>query len=177
MTVSANVSTWYTISSPELWLQGKAMGVCSFRFEDGSDAKDIPTLSPVRSTSAKPVMASYLTKDFPVSARGCAESNSSGSATCDQPHTQERLWVIDIKAVYGGKFLSGADLKHVSADELTKIRAACNDSYKRAGGTISEARPMSYRFFSELPTTGPRLPIVCTLSTKNSAPDRTFSAF
>jgi hypothetical protein len=177
MTVSANVSTWYTISSPELWLQGKAMGVCSFRFADGSDTKGVPKLSTVRSTSTKPVMASYLTKEFPVTARGCAEYSLSDAATCDQPHTQERLWVIDIKAVYGRKFLSEANLKRVSADELTKIRAACNDSYKQVGGTISEARPMGYRFFDEIPTTEPRLPIICTLPTKNSAPDRTFSAF
>ena len=178
--ISAHVSTWYTLSSPELWVEGKAMLVCSFRFQARSttgDTGDRPKLSSVRSKTSKPVMASYLTDDFPVSARGCTDSNSKASVDCARPHTQERLWTLDLKAVYGKKFLSGANLKDVSAAELTKIRAACNDPYTQAGGKVSEARPMGFRFFSEVPTTGPSLPIICTLTSQGQSLGTTFTAF
>jgi hypothetical protein len=177
LSVSAHVSEWYTISSPKLWLQGKAFMVCSFRYEASSDTKGRAKLSSVRSTSAKPVMASYLTKKFPISARACTESNSSSSVDCARPHNQERLFVIDMKAVYGKKFLSGADLKNVNADELGKIRAACNDPYTQAGGKISEARPMGFRFYSEIPTKGSYLPIICTLNSSSGSLGTTFTAF
>ena len=177
LSTSANVSTWYTISSPELWLQGKAMGVCSYRFVAGFDTKGVPKLSPARSTSAKPVMASYLTKDFPVTARGCAESNTKDAVSCTGPHSQERLWVIDMKAVYGKKFLSGANLKDVSESELAKLRAACYDPYKQVGGTVTGTQNMGFRFFSEIPTTGSSLPIICTVKTSGRSLGKTFTAF
>jgi hypothetical protein len=178
--VSANVSQWTTVSSPDLWLQGKAMAVCSYRFGVESESEGIPKLLSVRSTSTKPVMASYLTNDFPISARGCAGSSTEDWISCTQPHSQERLWALDMKAVYGKKFLSSADLPRVSPDEGAKLRAACNDSYKQAGGTISDDRTMGVRFYSKYPATGSVLPMVCTLSAKGAAGaplDRTFSAF
>jgi len=87
---------------------------------------------------------------------------------------------MDMKAVYGKDFLSGADLTTVSDSQFGKIRAACADPYEQAGGKPGSARRLAFRFYPESKTTKAPLPIICTVSTKaqpkkGRAP--TFSAF
>lgn len=158
-------SQWYTVTSPKLWLAGTTQAVCSIRFSVVPKGDKRPPVLPVRSKSSKQVIASYLTKDFPVEVRGCIEPRTEDGVSCAKPHSEELLWVMDMKAVYDKDFLSGADLTNVNADQLAKIRAACADPLKQIGNVLGDAERMDFRFYPKIPTTKAALPIVCSQST------------
>lgn len=176
----SGASQWYTVTSPALWIAGKAKAVCSIRFAELSRGDERATPTPVTSTSSKQVIASYLTKDFPVASRACTDSSKDNAGVaCTKAHDQEPLWIMDVKAVYGKGFLSGADLPKVSQEQFTKVTAACADPYEQAGGKLDETRQISFRYFKDRSTTEKSLPIICTFSTKvqNETRSSGFGAF
>lgn len=170
-----NASRWSTLTSPELWVDGTTQLVCSYRFASQTTDKEVPPVVPARSANTKPVMASYLTKDFPVSLRYCVGDETSG--TCTEVHKQEPLWVIDMKAIYGKDFLTGANLKKVNKDQNNKIIQACTDPYTQTGGSLSATTEMGWRFYSDVPTTGKTFPIICALKSQSGEGFRGFAAY
>ena len=163
-------SQWYTLSSPELWVEDTAQVVCSFRFAPPTDGDVVSPATPIRSNNTNPAMSSYLTKSFPAGLRACMDNKDNTTIPCTSTHDQELMWVIDMKAVYGEKFLTGADLTDVGEADFDKMLKACVDPYIQSGGTLTSTIGMGFRFFSNVPTTGKSLPIICLLtSTENES--------
>lgn len=165
-------SQWYTLSSPDLWVKGTAQVVCSYRFAPPSEGDVVSPVTPIRSTNTNPAMSSYLSKRYPAGLRACMDNKDNKTISCTSTHDQELMWVIDMKAVYGEKFLKGVKLTDVSEADFNKMLQACVDPYNQSGGTLTSTIGMGFRFFSDVPTTGTTLPIICLLaSTKNESLD------
>ncbi len=161
-------SQWYTLSSPELWVKDTEQVVCSFRFAPPTDGDVVSPVTPIRSNNTNPAMSSYLTKRFPANLRACMDNKDNKTIDCTSTHDQELMWVIDMKAVYGEKFLKGVKLSDVSEADFSQMLQACVDPYNQSGGSLTSKIGMGFRFFSDVPTTGASLPIICLLaSTKD----------
>lgn len=162
-------SQWYNLSSPELWVKGTTQAVCSFRFAPPSEGDDVSPVTPIRSNNTNPAMSSYLTRKYPADLRSCWDTKTDKAASCSGTHNQELLWIIDMKAVYGKKFLKGANLANVNDADFTKLADACIDPYEESGGGLTQTIGMSFRFFSDLPTTSKTLPIICVLAARDGS--------
>ena len=123
-------------------------------------------------------MSSYLSRKFPAALRACMDDKASKSISCTSAHDQELMWVIDMKAVYGKDFLKGAKLTDVNEADFAKLRQACADPYSQSGGILAGKIGMGFRFFSDVPTTGTSLPIICVIgSTENVSLGDTVAAY
>ncbi|WP_332642941.1 hypothetical protein [Aeromicrobium sp.] len=162
-------SQWYNLSSPELWVKGTTQAVCSFRFAPPSEGDDVSPVTPIRSNNTNPAMSSYLTRKYPAELRSCWDTKTDKAASCSGTHDQELLWTIDMKAVYGKKFLEGADLADVNDADFTKLADACIDPYEESGGGLTQRIGMGFRFFSDVPTTSKTLPIICVLAARDGS--------
>ncbi|MEO6606471.1 MAG: hypothetical protein ABIN55_12770 [Aeromicrobium sp.] len=166
-------SQWDTLTSPELWVEGTAQAVCSFRFAPPSEGDVVSAVTPIRSNNTNPAMSSYTSKRFPAGLRSCMDNKANKAITCTEAHDQELMWVIDMKAVYGPKFLTGAKLTDVNDADFQKMHQACVDPYSQSGGSLVNGIGMGFRFFSDVPTTGTSLPIICVLA---SSEDKTLDS-
>lgn len=162
-------SQWFNLSSPELWVKGTTQAVCSFRFAPPTEGDVVSPVTPIRSNNTNPAMSSYLTRKYPAALRSCWDTKTDKAASCSGTHDQELLWIIDMKAVYGKKFLKGADLADVNDADFTKLADACIDPYEESGGGLTQKIGMGFRFFSGVPTTSKTLPIICVLASRDGS--------
>lgn len=160
------VSQWNTLSPPEVWVEGTAQAVCSYRFAPHTENGVVSPVTPARSNNTNPAMSSYLTRKFPHALRTCMNEDSGDTIDCTGPHDQELLWEIDMKAAYGKKFLKGANLAKINDADFTKLADACIDPYEDSGGGLTQKIGMGFRFYSDVPTTGDSLPIICVLASR-----------
>ncbi len=171
-------SEWDTLSPPQLWTEGVTEAVCSYRFAPPTDGDVVSPVTPIRSNNTNPAMSSYLSRKFPAALRACMDDKASKSISCTSAHDQELMWVIDMKAVYGKDFLKGAKLTDVNEADFAKLRQACADPYSQSGGILAGKIGMGFRFFSDVPTTGTSLPIICVIgSTENVSLGDTVAAY
>lgn len=170
-------SQWYNLSSPDLWVEGTTQAVCSFRFAPPTEGDVISPVAPIRSNNTNPVMSSYLSRKFPAELRSCWDVKADKAVSCSDTHDQEMLWIIDMKAVYGKRFLKGADLANVSETDFTKLAEACVDPYEESGGGLTAEVGVGFRFFSDVPTTGKSLPIICVLAARDGSRFKDFKAY
>jgi hypothetical protein len=159
-------SEWDSLTPPDLWVNGTAQAVCSYRFGPPTEDGVVSPVTPIRSNNTNPAMSSFLSRKLPAALRACMDNKSNNSIACTSPHDQELLWVIDMKAVYGKDFLKGAKLTDVSDADFNKLLDACIDPYQQSGGGLTEKIGMGFRFFSDVPTTGTTLPIICVLASR-----------
>ncbi len=160
-------SQWDTLTPPELWVTGTAQAVCSYRFAPPTENGIVSPVVQVRSNNTNPAMSSFLSRKFPQSLRTCMDDRSNKTIDCGKAHDQELLWVIDMKAVYGKGFLKGTNLADVKDDDFKKLLDACIDPYQQAGAGLTQKVGMGFRFYSDVPTTGPTLPIICVLASRD----------
>ena len=160
---------WDTLTPPELWVKGTAQAVCSYRFAPPTENGVVSPVVQVRSNNTNPAMSSYMSRKFPQSLRTCMDDDSSKTIDCGNAHDQELLWVIDMKAVYGKDFLKGTNLTDVKDDDFKKLLDACSDPYQQSGASLNHKVGMGFRFYSDVPTTGPTLPIICVLASRDGA--------
>lgn len=162
------VSQWYNLTSPELWVAGTEQAICSYRFApEGDEGKAVPKVTPIRSNTTNPAMSSYLSRKLPAGLRSCWDNTADKAVPCDGPHDQELMWIIDMKAVYGKDYLKGANLEDVKDADFAKLADACVDPYNQTGGGLTQTIGVGFRFFSDMPTTGASLPIICVLASRD----------
>jgi hypothetical protein len=165
-----DVSEWYTVSSPEQWVAGITQAVCSYRFaaeKPGLKGNPPPTL--VSSRSARPVISSYLHQDYPASLRWCFVAGGGHEMSCAKRHGMELLWSMDMKAVYGREFASGADLKNLAGEDLAKIESACGAPYASLGHRTGPSQFFNFRFSPKQGTTKRYLTITCVLAARDGS--------
>lgn len=157
-------SQWNTLTSPKLWVEGTAQAVCSYRFAPPSEGGVVSKATPIRSNNTNPAMSSYTSKKLPAGLRSCMNNEANKAISCTEAHDQELMWVIDMKAVYGPDFLKDAKLTDVADTDFQKMHKACVDPYNQSGGSLTSSIGMGFRFFSDVPSTGTSLPIICVLA-------------
>ncbi|MET0766787.1 MAG: hypothetical protein ABWY50_04010 [Aeromicrobium sp.] len=164
-----NVSQWYTVSSPEQWVAGITQAVCAYRFADVKQGvKGRAAVTPITSPTAKPVMASFLTKEFPVKLRPCFKVGGKVDVPCAKRHGQELLWSLDLKAVYGRGFLSGANMDQLGGEDFVKVQSACRDPFEQLGHGTGVGVSHGYRYFNEQGTKGTFLSAICVLNAQDT---------
>lgn len=175
------VSGWYNVTSKEQWLDGQAAVVCSARFYDlrskdlGED-EPTPTTS-ITSPDEKQALTHYLDDTYPLDQRGCTGGDGNAEAvSCEGPHIDEQLFMMDMRALYGKDFARGADLTDVQGDDFTKIIDACTEPYEQAGFSVPSDRRIGFRFDSEY-VDEDYLTIYCVLETIDDVPTREYKAF
>lgn len=157
------IGPWRNVTSPALWNQGVTQTLCLIRYFDPNNAKT-KVIKPIASKDTHTVVSRYLTKDFPEELRACVADDKEGYSSCLNEHQKEALFSLDIKAVYDQHFLDGAKLKDLGSLTFTKIRSACADAYRHAGGTITNIEEMGARTTTGKPkTTGKALMLTCLL--------------
>ncbi len=158
------VSQWYNLSSPDLWVKGTTQAICSFRFAPEAEGDAVSKVTPIRSNNTNPAMSSYMTRKLPAALRSCWDNTADKNVSCEGPHDQELMWIIDMKAVHGKDFLKGANLEDLAGEPFQKLLQACVDPYNQTGGHLAGKIGMGFRFYSDIPTTAAALPIICVIS-------------
>ncbi len=127
----AHALSWVNVMPEDAWAAGRTEAVCSLRFED---AVGEPRM--VRSPNRRPLVAAWLTSNFPATERLCVDTDIEVVA-CDQPHLFEQLWGLDAADI-----LDVSRSATLTPKQEDTISLLCNLLYGAAAGDMPKRDTM-----------------------------------